>query len=439
MIDHGSDGLAQAARPAEAVERLPLGAPEPPRLGEVLALVLRLGILLLRSGTTTFRVRERMRDFARALGVERLDAQISLNGIAATACADGQSCTRVAENLTLGINAQRLGALETLIRAMPPDASLASVHARLDAIEWTPPLYSVGITAIAVGLACGAFAYFNGGGAGEIAVVAVSATIGQGVRTFLLRRHLNQLAVTALCAFVTAALYGLIAVGSAHLTGHVIDDRAGFFSSVLFLIPGFPLVASLLDMIQLEFVAGLARFGYGVMLVLAGAVGLSAVASIIELAAVAPAAAAWPPVATLLLRAAGSFVGGLGFAILYNSARRDALIVGIMAIAGNCLRLELYDAGISLAAASFLGALLVGVLATLAVPHVRVPRITLTVPGVILMTPGVLCYDTIVLFAQGHVLGALRHGVLAGFVIGAMAMGLVVARFATDRKWAFET
>ena len=93
----------------------------------------------------------------------------------------------------------------------------------------------------------------------------------------------------------------------------------------------------------------------------------------------------------------------------------------------------------SLAAASFLGALLVGVLATLAAPRVRMPRITLTVPGVILMTPGVLCYDTIVLFAQGDVLGALRNAVLAGFVIGAMAMGLAVARFMTDRKWAFET
>ena len=128
----------------------------------------------------------------------------------------------------------------------------------------------------------------------------------------------------------------------------------------------------------------------------------------------------------------------MGFAILYNSVRREALVVGIMAIAGNCLRLELHDAGLGLAAASFLGALLVGVLATLAAPRVRMPRITLTVPGVILMTPGVLCYDTIVRFAQGDVLAALRSTVLAGFVIGAMAMGLAVTRFATDRRWAFE-
>ena len=437
MTDHVGDGLAQAARPAGPEARSLPAAPAP--LGEVLALVLRLGILLLRSGTTTFRVRERMRGLARALGVERLDAQISLNGIAATARTDAQSCTMVAENLTLGINAQRLGALEALARAVPPERSVAGVHARLDAIEQTPPLYSVAATAIAVGLACGAFAYFNGGGAAEIGVVAASAIIGQGVRTFLLRRHLNQLAVTALCAFLTAALYGLIATGSAHLAGRVIDDRSGFFSSVLFLIPGFPLVASLLDMIQLEFAAGLTRLGYGVMLVLAGAVGISAVASIMGLAAAAPAASAGPAVATLLLRAIGSFVGGVGFAILYNSVRREAVVVGIMAIAGNCLRLELHDFGLNLAPASFLGALLVGVLATLAAPRVRTPRITLTVPGVILMTPGVLCYDTIVQFAQGDVLAALRSTVLAGFVIGAMAMGLAVARFATDRRWAFET
>ena len=72
MIDHLGDGLAQA-RSAKPEEQSLSAAPPP--LGEVLALVLRLGILLLRSGTTTFRVRERMRGLARGLGVERLDAQ----------------------------------------------------------------------------------------------------------------------------------------------------------------------------------------------------------------------------------------------------------------------------------------------------------------------------------------------------------------------------
>jgi uncharacterized membrane protein YjjB (DUF3815 family) len=112
--------------------------------------------------------------------------------------------------------------------------------------------------------------------------------------------------------------------------------------------------------------------------------------------------------------------------------------VGLLAVIGNCVRLELHDAGLGLAAASFIGALLVGLVATLAGRRLRMPRITLTVPGIILMTPGTLCYDTLALFARGDVPAGLADAVQAGFVIGAMAMGLALARIATDRRWAFE-
>jgi hypothetical protein len=62
---------------------------------------------------------------------------------------------------------------------------------------------------------------------------------------------------------------------------------------------------------------------------------------------------------TLLLRAIASFAGGCGFAILYNSSPRTVLAVGALALVGNELRLALHDAGMTLAPATFLGALAV--------------------------------------------------------------------------------
>jgi uncharacterized membrane protein YjjP (DUF1212 family) len=44
---------------------------------------------------------------------------------------------------------------------------------------------------------------------------------------------------------------------------------AGFIASVLFLIPGFPLVAALFDLLQLQTVAAVSRFAYGLMMLLA--------------------------------------------------------------------------------------------------------------------------------------------------------------------------
>ena len=141
---------------------------------------------------------------------------------------------------------------------------------------------------------------------------------------------------------------------------------------------------------------------------------------------------------TLALCALASFGGACGFAILFNSATRTVLTVGILALVGNELRLTLHDAGLMLPAATFLGALTVGLMASLARRHLNAPRIALTVPGIIMMVPGFYAFEAIVLFTQGAILPGLKSAILVGFVIGAMAGGLAAAHFLTERKWLGE-
>jgi uncharacterized membrane protein YjjB (DUF3815 family) len=57
-----------------------------------------------------------------------------------------------------------------------------------------------------------------------------------------------------------------------------------------------------------------------------------------------------------------------------------------------------------------------------------VPRIAMAVPPVIIMVPGLYAYEMIVFFNQGKMLDALQASASCGFVIGALAMGLAVAR-----------
>jgi uncharacterized membrane protein YjjB (DUF3815 family) len=114
------------------------------------------------------------------------------------------------------------------------------------------------------------------------------------------------------------------------------------------------------------------------------------------------------------------------------------LAVGILSLLGNDLRLVLLDLGMALPPATFFGALAVGLLASLARAALRDPRIALTVPGIIIMTPGIYAFQTIVLLNQGNILAAIEAGAVCCFIVGGMAMGLAAARFISERRWIVE-
>ena len=413
-------------------------SPADSSLEEDLRVVLRLGLLLLRSGTTNFRVTQTMNRLAAKLRIETLETHVTLNGVIATAERAGRVATLVRENVLIGVNADRLAVLRRLTAEIEVGANSAAIDARLDEVERLAPLHALPVTAIAVGFACGGFASLNGGDFTTCCMAGASAAVGQALRTVLLRWRLNQLIVTAVCAAVAAALYWAIARNPWWASQGRLDDAAGFISSVLFVIPGFPLVTALLDLIRLHFSSGLTRIGYVFMLLLAGSAGLGLVSGLAGLTPIAPAATGGAPASATLVHALASFAGGAGFSVLYNSKWRVALTVGALAVVGNLARLGLHDEGISLAAATCMGALVVGLAATWIGPRVEQPRIALTVPGVIVMIPGLPVYDTMTRFTHGDVIAALATGVQAAFIIGAMAMGLALARILTDSGWAFD-
>jgi uncharacterized membrane protein YjjP (DUF1212 family) len=429
----GTTALEKPATGAECED-----GSEDVRLIAAVDCLLRFGALCLRSGTTAFHIRQLMGAMADAMGVEALAVHVALGGITATARRRGSHVTLAGEIAPIGISAWRIGALDHVARTAEPGISAREVTTRLDAIEATPPLHSAALTTVAVGAACGAFSYLNGGAGPEVFAALVGGGIGQWLRSLLFRQRINQYAVTALCAAIASSLYCVLALVMAGAGFGVPEHAAGFISSVLFLIPGFPLVAGLLDLLQHQIVAALTRLAYGVMVLLAAAFGVCLVAAAAGLTVEGPLPLQLGEPLTLLLRGVASIVGGCGFAILYNSTWRTVLAVGGLALVGNELRLALHDLGLALAPATFLGAMTVGLVASIVRRHLHEPRIALTVPGIIIMVPGTYAFQTVVLFDQGDVLPALHAAVLGGFIIGAMALGLAAARLVTERAWLVE-
>ncbi len=83
-----------------------------------------------------------------------------------------------------------------------------------------------------------------------------------------------------------------------------------------------------------------------------------------------------------------------------------------------------------------MAALVVGLLAAYVGPRLDVPKVTVSVPAVVIMVPGATAYRSVFYLSTGDVVQAMAYGVQACLVVLALAVGLAVARMLTDRTWA---
>ena len=136
--------------------------------------------------------------------------------------------------------------------------------------------------------------------------------------------------------------------------------------------------------------------------------------------------------------AAFSLVGTFGFALLYHVPRKALLICSVIGMGGYVLRTLLHQLGMDLVAATFCGALFVGLLGALPARRLQLPLVLFAITGIICMVPGIPAYKVLVYFNQGDILGGLQSAIEAGFGVGALVSGIGAARILTDKEWGFE-
>lgn len=384
---------------------------------------------MLRAGNTATRTHEWIEDISRKLAFESVSVSQSLDSITVTARRPGEQITTMREIGPPAVNVLRIGRLEQLAKSVEPGSAPGDISAKLAKIESERARYPAWLIVLAVGVASSGFAFINSAAAFELIAAGVAGAVGQWFRMWLSHNRYNQFGVAALTALTASGVYVLLAVLMRNAGLEIANFPAGFMASVLFLVPGFPLVGGLFDLLQYKTVSGVSRLAYGMMVLLAVGLGLSIV---IAVAGIDPARQPPPHLAyplTLLLRAIASFVAGCAFAMLFNSSVRTALAAGLLALCANSLRLGLADVGVMLAPAAFFAALAIGVVAVVADQLYDVPRTAMTVAPVVIMMPGVYAFEMIVLFNRGQMVEALQASASCGFIVGALAMGLATARF----------
>jgi uncharacterized membrane protein YjjP (DUF1212 family) len=430
MTEEGLDGWGDS----DVHER----AREPVELVGQSGAILRMGRLMLSAGTASYRVKEAMQRAAEALGVTRHHAHVTLTEITATSHRGQVFRTEVTEVRQVTVNADRIARLDNLKDQLAPGWTPERLNAALDAIEAKQPPYPAWANASFAGLACGAFAVLNNARFFEIIAVMIAATAGQYLRRWLVQRGFNHFG-TSMIAATTAAICYLLAVDAINaLPFGSATQSAGYVSAVLFLVPGFAIVTGALDLAKLDFSAGVSRTAFAVMIFIGSGIGLWGVSLAGGLQPGPGEPFAVSGGAVLAIRIVASFLGVLGFALMFNASLEMAVVASVIGALANVGRLVLVDRGVVIQAATVLACIVVGVLAALVANWKKYPNITLSVPATLIMIPGARIYKTMVNLNQGVSTAAVASGLDAALVMLAIAVGLVIAKLLTDPSWSFE-
>ena len=411
-------------------------------LTEKASIIGRSGLMLLSCGTGAWRVRSSMNTLAKQLGIT-CTANIGLMSIDYT-CFDGDDCFSQSLCLTnTGVNTSKLNRLEHFINefsTIGKSMSGEALHAHLDEIEEVHGLYSPIALGFAAALACGCFTFLLGGGVFEMVCAFLGAGLGNFVRCKLTKHHFTLFLCIVSSIAVSCLTYaGLLKLAEA-LFAVSTQHEAGYICAMLFIIPGFPFITSGIDLAKLDMRSGLERLAYAIVIILVATVTAWIMALILNLKPVDFPDLNLGQYSMLILRLLASFGGVFGFSIMFNSPVAIATSAAIIGAIANTLRLELVDlAGFPPAAAAFIGSLTAGILASLIKNKVGYPRISITVPSIVIMVPGLYLYRAVYNMGAMSLIVSASWFASAMLIILALPLGLIFARILTDKSFRYCT
>ena len=409
---------------------------------EKASVVGRCGMMLLSCGTGAWRVRSSMNTLSRELGIS-CTADIGLMSIEYT-CFDGEECYSQSLCLTnTGVNTSKLNRLEQFINKFSSEGVYMTgeeLHSHLDQIEKIHGLYSPTARGFAAGLGCGAFTFLLGGGPVEMFCAFAGAGIGNFVRCKLGKHHFTLF----LCIFASVTSACLVYAGLFEVMKLILgvseQHEAGYICSMLFIIPGFPFITSGIDLAKLDMRSGLERLTYAIIIITVATMTAWIMALILKLQPVDFLTLNLQVPVQILFRLAASFCGVFGFSVMFNSPRKLAATAGCIGAVANTLRLEMVDlANMPPAAAAFIGALVAGILASMIKNVAGFPRISVTVPSIVIMVPGLYLYRAIYNLGIMSLHTSAEWFAAAFMIILALPLGLIFARILTDKTFRYCT
>ncbi|MCF8481349.1 MAG: threonine/serine exporter family protein [Rhodospirillum sp.] len=399
-------------------------------LERVAMTALDAGRLLMESGARSHVIRDGAALVARGLGADHVHVRAGYASIGMTVGSGTTTITRMMGVGRHGVNQRldrRLRAFCARVdrQGMTVDAATAE----LEALAQDTHRHPWPLVALAVGLACAAFARLLGCDWLAIGAVLLASTVAQAGRHGMARLALSPILVTTL----TAGAAALLAGAAARALGSGSPDGA-MLASILLLVPGVPLLNAQIDIMEGYPTLGAARAVSGALILVFITVGLWGARGLLGLSPTS-GSESLPDLSMGSDMILGA-IAAAGFGVLFNfevSMVAAAALVGALGLAVRALGLGL-DWG--LPGASFLAAISVGLaLRLLRLVHPGA-GLVLAVAGCVPMIPGGSAAQAIMgLFALAaptppdpqHLLAlTVESGLRALITLGAIGAGLTL-------------
>ena len=256
--------------PNQSTAPIPLSHSEPVQR-EITRLCIETGLMLLQHGAESALIESVTRRLGLALGVRSVEVAIMANALTVTTLSENHCITTVRRNEDRGINMHIVTEAQRAMLAVEAgELDRAGYRARIEAIK--PQRYPRWVVALMIGVSCACFARlaqlslpvtedrsWDWVGLGLTFAASASAML---VRQWFAAVHFNPLVNFFVSAFVATSIAGQ---GVIYKLG--LHPKIAMASCVLLLVPGFPMINSVSDMVKGYINTGLSR---GMMAVLLG-------------------------------------------------------------------------------------------------------------------------------------------------------------------------
>jgi len=243
----------------------PLAEVEP---DEITRLCVQTALVLVQHGAESALVETLARRLGLSVGADRVEAGVFANCIVLTTRSGWAEATLLRRTEDRGINMHVVMEVQRAVLAVERgELDAAGYRQRLEGI--VPLRYPRWLVSLAIGLSCASFARLSGADWAGCGVVVVASAVAQYLRLQVARLHFSPVVSFFLTAFVATSVAGV-----GELCGVGKTPTITLASCVLLLVPGFPLINGVSDLVKGYMNMGISRLAFATLLAAAATAGM---------------------------------------------------------------------------------------------------------------------------------------------------------------------